>query len=124
MNSVEYGSILVKSAEMLAVLKLVEKFQPSDRIFIVGQKGAGKFTLAQHIQKNIFKDQVVPLCRGLQEMNANLKNGIVTVSYEEWSECLPQLKNLTFKMVEIPSLSERKADLPQLAEFFLQSQFQ
>lgn len=120
MSSVEYGSISIRSPEMLAALKMTEQFQPTDLIFIVGQKSAGKFTLAQHIQKNIFKDPSVPISRGLSQMNIHLKNGIGTVSHEEWIKYLPDLRGLAFRMIEMPSLSQRKADIPQLAEFFLQ----
>ncbi len=120
MISFEYGSITVQSSEMVATLKAVELLRRTDLIFIVGSKQSGKLTLAQHIQQNIFKDSTVLVRRGLQASNSGSRSGIFTATRDEWSEFLHQLRGTTFKLIEMPSLAERKADLPLLAEFFLQ----
>lgn len=120
MTSLEYGSIQVQSPEMLATLKAAEQLRSADLIFIVGSRKSGKLTLAQHIQKNILKDSTVPVVRGLIFWTANTVRGIYTSTEDEWTQLLPQLRGTSFKLLEMPSLSKRKADLPQLAEFFLQ----
>ena len=116
----EYGSIHIQSPEMLATLKAAGQLRPTDLIFIVGTKKSGKLTLAHHIQRNLFKDSSILVQRGLTGCNSNIQSGIFTANHAEWSEFLPSLRGAAFKLLEMPSLADRKADLPLLAEFFLQ----
>ena len=120
MIATEFGSILIHSSEMLATLKAAEQLGSTELIFIVGTKKSGKLTLAQHIQKNIFKSTTVIVHRGLLSFTVHTTSGIFTATHDEWSELLPQIRGTIFKLIEMPSLSERKADIPFLAEFFLQ----
>ena len=116
----EYGSIHIQSPEMLATLKAASQLRAKDLIFIVGTKKSGKLTLAHHIQQNLLKDTSLVVQRGLAGWTSSIQSGIFTGCHSEWSEFLPLLRGANFKLLEMPSLAQRKADLPLLAEFFLQ----
>ncbi|MFZ3230891.1 MAG: helix-turn-helix domain-containing protein [Pseudobdellovibrio sp.] len=120
MRSIEYGSIQTQSIAMIKILEAVHELNPADLIFIIGEKGSGKLTLAQHIQKTVFKSQVVPLVRGINEFKASWTNGMYTVTTDQWPFIMPSLEDISYKMIHMPKLSDRKSDLLTLAEFFLQ----
>lgn len=120
MSSVEYGSIKIQSTAMIKILELVKTLQPTDLIFIVGEKGSGKLTMAQYIQNTVFKNQLVPLVRRIDDYKTTWTHGLYTVSEDQWPFLEPKLTGIKFKVIQMPTLAERKADIPALAEFFLQ----
>jgi len=120
MNSVEYGSVQNQSQALINCLEQAKTFKPTDLIFIIGEKGAGKLTMAQYIQNSVFKNQGVPLVRRIEDINVNWTHGLYTVEADVWKELQPKLKNISHKALHVPNLSERKIDIPALAEFFLQ----
>lgn len=120
MSSVEYGSIQTQSPALIDILQSVKNLKTSDLIFIVGGKGSGKLTLAQYIQNSVFKGKLVPLVRRIDSYKTEYNHGLYTVTTDQWDFLEPQLMGKTYVKIEMPSLAERKADLPALAEFFLQ----
>ena len=120
MSSFEYGSIQVKSDAMIEVLQAAQNLQPNQLVFIVGKSGTGKSTLAQHIQKNIFNNLGCPIYHELEDGALRSSQGIITLSEAQTEDVFFKLAPQSFQIIEMPSLSQRKADLPQLAEFFLQ----
>lgn len=120
MRSLPYGSISTHSLPMLKVLDSVQNLNPSDLIFIVGEKGTGKLTLAQYIQNSIFKTYLAPLVRCIESFDPKMTSGIYTVLTDQWPFIEPTLSGVQFKVIEMPTLIDRKTDIPELAEFFLQ----
>ncbi len=116
----DYGSIQVKSETMIAVLKKSEQLRSDQPVFIVGKHSTGKSTLAQHIQKVIFKNFACPIYTEVEGPVFDLMPGIFTISEQDGEEIFSKLSPDTCQRLEMPTLSQRKADLPQLAEFFLQ----
>ncbi len=120
MSIVEYGSIQIKALEMISLLNQVQYLKSTEPVIIIGEPSTGKMTLAQYIQNNIFKDQSVAVFRGLSEFKSTTKAGIFTVSKLDWLDAQSQFRLTNVQFLNMPSLAERKNDLPQLAEFFLQ----
>ena len=120
MSLFDYGSIQVKSDAMIEVLRTAQKLQPNQLVFIVGKSGTGKSTLAQYIQKNIFKNLACPIYEELDDSDLKMNQGIFTISEVQAEVAFSKLVPNTFQIIEMPLLFHRKADLPQLAEFFLQ----
>ena len=120
MSSVEYGSIQTQCAALIKIIDDAKKLKPTDLIFIVGEKGTGKLTMAQHIQNSIFKNQLVPLIRRIEDFNPSWKHGIYTATEDQWSFIEPKLEGVQCTLIAMPTLAERKCDVPALAEFFLQ----
>lgn len=117
MNSADYGSIQVKSAEMLAVLSNLQNLKPTNLVFIVGSKGSGKTTLAEFINQSVFKNSIVPISDHFQK---NSDGGIFTLSNSEWLDIFEELNPESFQLILMPNLEERRLDLANLADFFLQ----
>jgi len=107
MSAIEYGSIQVKSPVMLELFNEIAVIDPSDAIYIIGEKGCGKKMFAQHLKRLLSKTFS-------GEMN------IVTMTTDEWIEKSNAGIAHTHKVIMMPSLCQRRADLIPLAEFFLQ----
>ena len=120
MSSIDYGSIEIKSEVMIEVLKKVEQLHPNQPVFIVGKASTGKSMLAQHIQKNVFKNLTYSIDPVVDDGALSSSQGIFTISEEQAENIFAKLQPNTYQSVEMPPLFLRKADLPQLAEFFLQ----
>ena len=117
MNSIDYGSIQVKSFGMLSILSELHNLKITDIIFIVGSKGSGKTTLAKFIIQSVFKNSLIPIFDKYQK---NKVGGIFTLENNEWLDIEDSLNPSTFKLILMPSLNERRLDLGELADFFLQ----
>ena len=118
MNLVDYGSIKVKSAEMLSVLSQLQNLKQTDIIFIVGSKGSGKTTLAEFIKQSVFKNSMVLISDEYQE---NINSSIFTISNSQWLDISQEIVNPgSFQLIRMPNLDERRLDLADLADFFLQ----
>ena len=117
MNQINYGSVTVNSPAMLHILHELKSFKSADLIFIVGSKGSGKSVLAQHLQQTVFMDQNVRIS---DKFDAIATCGIFTLNFGDWKDLVLNLKSNSFKLVAMPSLSDRRQDLQALAEFFLQ----
>lgn len=102
----EFGSIQVVSEQMQNILHAIQQCSSNQKFIIVGDSGCGKTTLAEYIKKVVFN---------------NAEASISEIETSEWKE----LKNKTqisdnTCVIFMPNLNERKADLPALAQFFLQ----
>ena len=117
MSLIEYGSIQVKSASMRSVLSELHNLKSTDTIFIVGAKGSGKTTLAEFIKQAIFKNSVTFISDEYQDFRIS---GIYTILNSEWLHISEKLPAGSFKLISMPNLSERRSDLSDLADFFLQ----
>lgn len=120
----EFGSILTKSPKLKMILDELAQIEntKSARLSfaIVGEAGTGKSMMAQHIQKIIFKNAVVPFIKGTEkasELPAGAK--IFTVSTQNWVQLRSEIQDENLKVIVMPSLKERKQDLADLADFFL-----
>ncbi len=117
MSSIDYGSIQVKSTSMQSILSELHSLKMSDIIFIVGAKGSGKTTLAEFIKQSVFKNSAI-LISDLYQSSKNC--GIFTLSNNEWLNISNSMNPDNFKLILMPNLNERRADLADLADFFLQ----
>ncbi len=116
----EFGSIEVQSPLMKSILDGLAG-QTADRVFvIIGDSGSGKSLMAEYIKKEIFKSNVVEVfdnATGITKIGAP---AIYTVQSQNWLSMRDLFSQVNCYMINMPSLRERKADLPKLAEFFLQ----
>ncbi len=117
MNQINYGSIIVSSPAMLHILNELKTLKSADLIFIVGAKGSGKSMLAQHLQQTVFMDQSVCISN---TFDTSATGGIFTLNSGDWKNLVLNLESNSFKLLAMPSLSDRRQDLQVLAEFFLQ----
>lgn len=120
MSSAEYGSIQTQCPGLRKILESVKTLKCTDLIFIVGEKGSGKLTMAQYIQNAVFKTQLVSIVRRIDHYKPTWTQGLYTVSADQWAFIEPQLQDIQFQTIVMPTLVQRKVDIPALAEFFLQ----
>lgn len=120
MNIFNYGSIEVKSLKMQEILSRSAKFDRNVLTFIIGESGTGKSMLAKHIQVEVFKNQGVAILDGASIFSFNPMHGICTLTSEEWAQLSDKIEIKSIQLIEMPTLAQRRADIPQLAEFFLQ----
>jgi DNA-binding NtrC family response regulator len=84
--------------------------------------GSGKYTMAQYIKKAIFKNAEIKINRNITtENDFNINEvAIYTINCQNWIQLRTKLQNENLRVITMPSLKDRKSDLPALAEFFLQ----
>ena len=120
----EFGSVVVKSPKLKLILdelrQVVLPVRPGLSFVIVGEAGCGKNTMAQFIQKTIYKNQDVVIERNVSQISEIKKSSvIITTSQQNWINLKGELQTETAKVIFMPTLKERKLDLIDLAEFFL-----
>lgn len=114
----EFGSIEIASQQMILILQDLNTQMPFKNFVIVGDVGCGKSTMAEHVRKTIFKSQRVEILDYAPEMKTLPQPAIYMVSKLQWAQVKPLFE--TAVVIMMPTLNDRKADIPQLAKFFLQ----
>lgn len=117
----QFGSFELRSPVMKNIINNLQLKRDKKIFLIVGEIGSGRSTMARYInqlifdstQVNIFED-VIPA--SISEMNS----GIITATKENAYEIIKKTKQASLHIVEMPSLSERKADISVFAQFFLE----
>lgn len=123
MSQYEFGSIVTKSPKLRMILEelmLIERSQTMMSFAIVGETGTGKSTMAQYIQKLIFKNKDIHVIKSVEnaaQLPAGVK--IFTVSNQNWVQLRRDIQDENLKVIVMPSLKDRKQDLANLADFFL-----
>ncbi len=115
-----YGSIEVKSLKMQEILNRSLQLDPNQLIMIVGESGTGKSMFAKYLQVDVFKNQGIAIREDASIGSLSSVHGICIFSQDQWTEFNEKFKDKTIQLIEMPSLAQRKADIPQLADFFLQ----
>lgn len=125
MSRYEFGSIQVQSPQMKLIideLSQIDLNQAAQTTFIiVGETGTGKNTMAQFIRKTLFKSKDILIQRNINlasEISHEAK--IVTTSNQTWIKLRNEFQRENCRVVSMPTLKERKKDLLDLADFFLQ----
>ncbi len=126
MKTIEYGSIQVSSPTLISILEDVLKIdllQSSQLNFvIIGETGVGKHTMAQFVQKTVYKNKDIKIIRQIDQPGqicGNI-NAIYTISPKNWIQLRSSFQQLQLHVISMPTLKERKNDLASLANFFLQ----
>jgi two-component system response regulator FlrC len=120
MSNVQYGSFEVQSTVMQNLLKLVQQNTEKKFFIIVGDAGSGKSTMVNYINKVVFHNAQQNIFEDVTEFNAEVSSAIISTSKEAAYEVIKKFaKDQTF-IVEMPNLSERKADIIVFTQFFLQ----
>ncbi|MBC7420788.1 MAG: hypothetical protein H7328_08670 [Bdellovibrio sp.] len=116
----EFGSIEITSPVMKTILDGIQQQTPEQIFVVVGDAGSGKSFMAEHIKKTVFKSKVVEFFDNAEEVSKICKPAIYTVQTQNWLQIKNQFNLNNCHVIAMPALQERKADLPQLAQFFLQ----
>ncbi len=125
MNQHEFGSIVVKSAKLILILEELSQIDlsktPNISFAIVGETGCGKSTMAEFIQKSIYKNKDILIQKNVTQASEIMQIPVIlTVSTQNWIQLRSELQTERLKVIMMPTLKERKADILALADFFLQ----
>ena len=125
MSQHEFGSIVVKSAKLILILEELSLIDlaktPNISFAIVGEAGCGKSTMAEFIQKSIYKNKDILIQKNVtQASEVKQIPSILTTSTQNWIKLRGDLQTDQLKVIMMPTLKERKVDLLALADFFLQ----
>ncbi len=116
----EFGSIEILSPSMRAILDNLAQ-QSSEQTFVItGDLTTGKSLMAEHIKKTIYKSHAIEVYENVDDVVAVAKPAIYTVNTQSWMQIKDKFNLNACHVITMPNLQERKADLPQLAQFFLQ----
>lgn len=116
----EFGSIEVQSPAMKALLESFNTFTSEKTFVIVGEAGTGKSLMAEYVKKVIFKNQIVEVFDNISDIDKFFTSAIYTVTKQVWASVKSKFNLEKCHILAMPTLKERKADLPQLAQFSLQ----
>lgn len=118
MSFYEIDSVEVKNPELIHFLKLMQTISLDKSIFIVGEDGTGRSVLAQSILKTLTSRG------GLFEYKKNVLDvkeingiGVYTLTADVWKKVIFKLPADSYFFIHMPTLAERKMDLPSLARF-------
>ena len=120
MSKLQYGSFEVQSATMQNVLRSLAENSDKRFFVIVGEPGSGKTTMLNHINKVIFNNQLANLFDDETQIPAGLDAAIVTTGKEGAYDAIKKFDRNKLHIVEMPSLSERKADVVPFGNFFIE----
>ncbi len=125
MSQYEYGSIAIQSPKLKLIideLNLIDlSITPNISFAIVGESGCGKSTMAQYIQNKIYKNKEISIFKNVSQASEVLKRPVIlTTSNQNWINLRNELHTEQLKVIVMPTLKERKFDLLNLADFFLQ----
>ena len=125
MSQYEYGSIIVQCPKLKLILDELNQIDlnltPNISFAIVGESSCGKSTMAQHIQKKIYKNKDILIQKNVTQASEISKCPVIlTTSNQNWVNLRTELQTEQLKVIVMPTLKERKTDLLALAEFFLQ----
>lgn len=114
----QYGSFEIKSPVMLKILNELKTQQKKKIFVIIGEVGTGKTTMLHHINKIIFNNHQMNLFDGVPIPSQHLSSAIVTTSKKSAYEVIKRFDQDQLHVIEMPNLSERKADIPNFCMFF------
>ncbi len=117
MNSLDFTPLQVKSLEMSQILTDLKSLSNNYPVFIIGKKGSGKTTLAHFIQQSVLKNSAIQIFDSYQYQNGFC---IYTLTGEQWTQVVDHLKKGAFTLIQMPTLQQRRLDIPDLADFCLQ----
>lgn len=114
----ELDSVEIKCPELIQVLETMKTIPLNKSIFIIGEDGTGRSVLAENILKTLasrggkytFKKNV----QQYQEISSPV---VFTMMSNDWKIFLPHLNLDSYFLIRMPTLSERKMDLPALSRF-------
>lgn len=116
MSFYELDSVEIKSKELRLQMDKASLLSFNKPIFIVGEESCGKYIFAGYVLKKA-------LAKGIRlEVKKNIETadvvhglGVYTVRSSQWSDL--QLRLASYEVLFMPTLAQRKADLPALAGF-------
>ncbi len=125
MNQYDFGSIQVKSLQLKMILDEISRIDikgiPQFSFFVIGELGSGKNTMAQYVRKNVFKNRDILIQRNIAEASAIKPDAvIVTTTPQNWIKIRSEICSHKYHIIVMPNLKDRKEDLLNLADFFLQ----
>lgn len=116
----EFGSVEIQSQSMCAILHLLGQQAVAQTFVITGEAATGKSLMAEHIKKSICRSQTVEVFEDAVEVSSLATPAIYTIETKNWLKVKNNFNLNACHVIAMPSLRERKADLPNLAKFFLQ----
>lgn len=120
MMNYQYGSFQIQSSVMQQVLEALTANTDKKFFIVVGDVGTGKTTMLNYINKLVFNNSQVRLFDEATLPAESLESAIVATSKENAYEVIRRFDKRLTHIVEMPSLSERKADVTAFANFFIE----
>lgn len=128
----QYGSFKIESSSMRSILQSLQANTNKKFFIIVGDEGTGKSTMLSYVNKVIFNNSQaqshhhlidgVDITSGSanQDFKQNIESAIVTTTKESAHEIIKQFDKNQTHIIVMPSLNERKEDLVNFANFFIE----
>lgn len=120
MIDLQYGTFSIQSPIMLNVLEALKANADKNFFIIVGDVGTGKSTMLNFINKLIFNNNQANLFDELNLPPQELMSAIVATSKEMASHVINKFNKQHTHIIEMPSLYERKADIINFSQFFIE----
>ena len=115
----QYGSFKIQSALMLNLLGALDQCADKKFFIIIGDVGSGKTTMLNHIRKLFFAGQAVSLFDDTVPVVTSTPT-ILTTTKDLAYEIIRKFDRQQTHVVEMPNLSDRKADILNFAGFFIE----
>lgn len=115
----QYGSFKIQSPVMISVLESLNANRDKKFFIVVGEVGSGKSTMAEHINKIIFNNALSQIFDETSLPDQSMDAVIVMTSKESAYEIIKKFNKYQTHIVEMPNLSERKADIEPFSLFFI-----
>jgi transcriptional regulator with AAA-type ATPase domain len=116
----QYGSFEIQSSLMKNILESIRANADKKFFIIVGDIGAGKTTMLSYINKCVFNNTQTQLFDEGSFAGQDLSSAIITTSKESAYEVIKQFDRKLTHIIEMPNLSDRKADITGFASFFIE----
>jgi DNA-binding protein Fis len=116
----QYGSFQIQSSVMNHVLEALNANKDKKFFIVVGDVGAGKTTMLNYINKLVFNNAQNSIFDEASLPDALLESAIVATSKEAARDIIRRFDKKFTHIIEMPALSERKADIAIFANFFIQ----
>ncbi|MBY0553653.1 hypothetical protein K2P97_03935 [bacterium] len=120
MINYQYGSFQIQSSVMHQVLEALHANNDKKFFIVVGDVGTGKSTMLNYINKVVFNNTQTQLFDETGLPTDALDSVIVATSKESAYEVIRKFDKKFTHIVEMPALSERKADVTAFANFFIE----
>lgn len=116
----QYGSFQVQSPAMLSILESLKANTDKKYFLIIGDVGSGKTTMLKHINKVMFNNASEQVYDETTVPDHNLSSAIVCTTKESAHEVIKKFVLQKTHIIEIPNLSDRKADVANFSHFFVE----
>lgn len=120
MINYQYGSFQIQSPIMQNLLNEIALNSGKKYFIIVGDVGTGKTTMLNYLNKSIFNNQQTNLFDDKNIPAEPMATAIITTSKESAYEVIKKFDKEQTHVIEMPNLSERKADITGFASFFIE----